>query len=68
MKEIPCNLPNIPLTMDGDPISMYNIRTWVEQALIAKGAEITGKGVGVNVADLDFELEGQKFNIEVKPR
>lgn len=68
-EKIPCNLPEgVPLRMEGDPVSMFNIRTWLEKAIAAKGAEVTGKGVGNNEADLDFTLEGCKFNVIVRPR
>lgn len=52
----------------GDPETLFNSRDWLRAALEAKGAKITGGGVGLGQADLDFELEGCKFNVSLAPR
>ncbi len=49
-----------------DVEAQFNIRQYVEDALVAKGAKITGKGVGVGGCDLDFEVEGFPFNVWIK--
>lgn len=51
-----------------DPVAQLNIRSWLQKALEAKGAKITGGGCGVGGADLDFTLEGCKFNVVVSAR
>jgi hypothetical protein len=44
----------------------FNMRQWVEQALVAKGAKQTGAGIGFGEADIDIELEGCRYNIRIK--
>lgn len=51
-----------------DVETQFNIRQYVEDALVAKGAKITGKGVGVGGCDLDFEVECFSFNVQIKHR
>ena len=51
-----------------DVEAQFNIRQYVEDALVAKGAKITGKGVGVGGCDLDFEVECFSFNVWIKHR
>ena len=52
--------------------SLYGIRAWVKEAVEAKGATFLGGCVGVKgslgMADLDIEIDGFKFNIEITPR
>ena len=45
----------------------YNIRCWVQKALEAKGARISGAGFGACQSDLDIELEGMRYNIKIRP-
>lgn len=45
----------------------FNMRDWVKSALEAKGAEITGAGMGFGGADLWFKVEGHEFFLTVKP-
>lgn len=52
----------------GDPETLFNSRGWLQKALEAKGARITGGGCGDGQADLDFELEGCAFNVSIRPR
>ena len=51
----------------GDPEQMLNMRDWLERAVTAKGARMTGGGCGMGEADIDVELEGHLFNIRIKP-
>ena len=48
--------------------SFLNIRTFVEKALEAKGAEITDGGMGAGRADIGFMVEGMPFGIQIRPR
>lgn len=52
--------------------SLYNMREWMRTAVEAKGAKVTGAGVGVDgllgLADLDIEVEGYSFNLTIRPR
>ena len=52
----------------GDPEQMLNMRDWLQKAIEAKGAEMTGGGIGMGMADIDFMLEGHEFNVTIKPR
>lgn len=52
----------------GDPETLFNSREWLQSAVEAKGAEMTGGGIGFGQADIDIELEGMRFNISIKPR
>jgi len=59
------------LTLEGNPgdwKANYNMRCWVQEALEAKGAEITGAGFGACLSDLDIELEGMRYNIQIRSR
>jgi len=51
----------------GDPLTLLNSREWLQKALEAKGAKITGGGCGCGQADLDITLEGCKFNVSIRP-
>lgn len=51
----------------GDPLTLLNSREWLQKALEAKGAKVTGAGVGCGQADLDIMLEGCKFNVSIRP-
>lgn len=46
----------------------YNMREWVRKALEEQGAECTGAGFGACMSDLDIELEGMRYNIQIRPR
>ena len=52
--------------------SLYNVRGWVEAAVEAKGAKVVGAGIGVKgdlgMADIDIEIDGYRFNLEITPR
>ncbi len=52
--------------------SLFNMRQWVQEAVEAKGAKVTGAGIGVSgslgLADIDVEIEGFSFNLEIRPR
>lgn len=51
----------------GDPEQLLNMRTWLQKAIEAKGGKITGSGYGMGEADLDMELEGFDYSINIKP-
>ena len=51
----------------GDPETLFNSRDWLRRALEAKGAKIVGGGIGCGQCDLDFDLEGCKFNVSLRP-
>lgn len=67
----PCSAELPPVTQlapdFGDPIAHLNIRKWVQVALEAKGATITGAGMGFGQADLDVEIDGAPFNVSIRP-
>lgn len=52
--------------------SLFNVRQWICSAVEAKGAKVTGAGIGVRgdlgMADIDIEIDGHHFNIEITPR
>lgn len=50
-----------------DVEAFFNMREWLEKAIQAKGAKVTGKGIGMGQADLDFELEGMKYTVSIRP-
>jgi hypothetical protein len=52
----------------GDPIALLNSRNWLQRALEARGAEVTGSGCGCGQADIDIVLEGFEFNVSIRPR
>ncbi len=47
--------------------AFLNMRDWLQVACEAKGARMTGGGIGCGVADIDIELEGHHYNITIKP-
>jgi hypothetical protein len=51
----------------GDPLTLMNSRDWLQKAIEAKGAKVTGAGIGGGQADMDFRLEGCEFNVSLKP-
>jgi hypothetical protein len=51
----------------GDPIQLLNMRDWIQRACEAQGAKMTGGGCGMGEADIDIELEGHAFNINIRP-
>ena len=53
---------------DMDMMAFLNIRTFVEDALEAKGAVITDADVGGGRAGLGFTVEGMPFGLHIKPR
>lgn len=52
----------------GDTERMINMRNWLEKALVAQGAKINGGGMGMGQVDLEFTLEGHKFQVNLSPR
>ena len=61
-------LPNMELADGfGDPETLLNSRDWLTKAVKAKGAEVTGGGCGFGQADIDIKLEGDDFNVSIKP-
>jgi hypothetical protein len=51
----------------GDPETLFNSRDWLERALVAAHAKVTGKGCGMGQSDIDIELEGCRFNVSIRP-
>lgn len=51
----------------GDPETLLNSRDWLRKALEAKGAKISGGGIGCGQADLEIVLEGFRFNVSIRP-
>ena len=65
----PVRLQDIQLHPDfGDPDQLFNMRKWLQDAIEAKGAKQTGAGMGMGSADIDFTLEGHKFNVVIRSR
>ncbi len=62
-------LPDIPAAFDPkfDVDAAFNIRAWMEDAVIAKGAKVVGAGIGPDGSAIDIEIDGFKFNVFVKP-
>ena len=59
-----------PNKLQGDPADWeanYNMRKWVLEALEARGAICIGSGFGACLFDLDIELEGMRYNIQIRP-
>lgn len=50
-----------------DVEAFLNVRDWLQGACEAKGAKMTGGGIGYGQADIDIELEGCRYNISIKP-
>ena len=47
--------------------AFFGIRDWIRDAVVAKGARMTGGGMGCGVCDIDIELEGCHYNLTIKP-
>lgn len=52
----------------GDIESMFNMRTWLEGCVTAKGAKVVGGGMGMGSADIEIVLEGHEYDINIRPR
>lgn len=50
-----------------DVEAFWNMRKWLEAAVTAAGAKITGAGLGCGQADVDIEMDGCRYNISMKP-
>lgn len=50
-----------------DVEAFFNMRGWLQAAVEAKGAKMTGGGLGMGQADIDIELDGCAYNISIKP-
>ena len=50
-----------------DVMAFYNMREWLRAAVEAAGAKCDGGGVGMGQADLDFVLDGMRYNVSIKP-
>lgn len=60
---------NFGKTLDEmDTTAFMNVRNWVEDALKAKGAEVTDAGIGAGRADLGVKIDGMPFGISIRPR
>lgn len=51
----------------GDVPTLFASRQWLQQAIEAKGAKITGGGMGGGQCDLWFMLDGCEFMVSLKP-
>lgn len=51
----------------GDTESMWNMRQWLRSAIEAKGGKQIGASMGMGEADIDFILEGHKYNVVIRP-
>lgn len=51
----------------GDVKTLWNSRIWLQSALEGKGAKVFGYGMGDGQVDLDIKLEGQMFNVSIRP-
>lgn len=61
-------LPELTLHPDfGDVEALFNSRAWITKAVEAQGAKVIGGGCGMGAADIDIELEGHRYNIQIKP-
>ena len=47
---------------------VYPLRHWMEEAIRAHGGRVTGAGCGFGEADIDVELDGERFNVVIRPR
>ena len=47
--------------------ALLNMRNWLDSAITAKGAKVLGGGCGMGAADLDIELEGVQFHLDIRP-
>lgn len=51
--------------------SLFNMREWVRAALESNGAKCIGAGIGLGgpmgIADVQIEIDGHQFNIEIRP-
>lgn len=52
--------------------SLFNVRQWFREAVERRGGKVTGAGIGVKgnlgMADIDVEIDGFTFNVEITPR
>ncbi len=52
---------------DMDVEAFLNMRKWLEEAVTAKGARLTGGGIGMGQADIQISLDGCDYWISIKP-
>lgn len=69
---IPVNMPDLPPMEIGnlgfeDIGAAFNMRGWLQKAVEAAGAEMTGGGFGGGVADISIKLEGHDYWLTIKP-
>lgn len=50
-----------------DVEAFWNMRQWLQKAVEAAGAKVTGSGIGMGRADIDIELDGCRYNVSIKP-
>ena len=43
-----------------------NMRNWVSDAVVAKGAKVVGGGIGFGQINIDIELEGHLFTLSIR--
>ncbi len=61
-------MADMDISQMGDIEGMSNMRAWLEGALKAKGAKVTGGGIGMGSADVEMTLEGFKYDVSIMPR
>ena len=48
--------------------AFLNLRDWLTSAVEARGATVTGGGVGCGQANIDIKLDGYRFDISIRPQ
>ena len=70
-KPTPVNLPDTEAeSLDEfrrENSHIFGIRNWLQEAVEANGAVMTGGGCGMGAADIDIKFEGRHYNIQIKP-
>ena len=50
-----------------DTEAFFNMRNWFKMACEAAGGRFVGGGVGMGQADLDIKIDGNTYNISIRP-
>ena len=70
-KPIPVNLPEgLAEGLDEfrrENTHIFGVRQWLREAVEAHGARQTGAACGGGEADIDIELDGAQYNINIRP-
>lgn len=46
---------------------LLELRDWLQFAVETQGAQTTAGGVGLGAADIEIKLEGQRYEITIRP-